>query len=197
MKLEIGDIKMDSDGGVNIRASTASVHTHPAQAQPVVKEPESPIVLSTSLATYAFVNTAIAFAAAFTLIFAGVPWPWVGVTMLAVQVPLALWTVRRHAEINAQRLLDDDQTSLLQHLQHASSLTVSQLQKRTNLPELRALEVVDSLLKSGAIEEDVDVETGHFIYRLSADQPVHPDQRSASERLSNTRKQRAITQEKQ
>ena len=59
--------------------------------------------------------------------------------------------------------------------------------------EVHALWVITSLLEANEIEEDVDLETGHFVYRKPVTLAIEADHISATERYRT--QQARVTQE--
>lgn len=130
---------------------------------------------------------------------------WLTLTVFfALQIPSAagvMWAAwNRPHPVRASRSEPDklasDQKRLLEHFaMHPESKTVSEIQNALAWFDETALVVVHNLLLSQDLDEDVDLESGRFIYRKAEKFFIEADHVSASERFHETQEQRAILKE--
>jgi len=93
-------------------------------------------------------------------------------------------------------LIAQDAQRLLKTFAEVSSpKSISEIQQELSLTEDRTLQLVSTMLQANTLEEDVDIESGRFVYRPATEWQFDPDQLSATDRLAQTQSQRALAKE--
>lgn len=205
MKLEVGDIKMDSESGIQIGAvrhsnsqSSQVAHSTFTHLPPErVDEPISKSVLG------AMVVMALVALAAMLLLVAGHPLA-AALLFFGFQLPTGWFVLTTRAKAAADQKLraehelfaQDAQRLLETFAETSSPKSISRIQEELSLTEDRTLQLVSTMLQANTLEEDVDIESGRFVYRPSTEFNIDPDQLSATDRLTQTQSQRAIAKER-
>ncbi|MEZ4462910.1 MAG: hypothetical protein R3E66_24915 [bacterium] len=203
MKLELGDIKMDSESGIQVGPSARQV-VHAIPTQPPKSDVHEIATMPWSNAMVApILGIALVALLALLMVLAGQP-AWLAATLLlTLQIPLAglfLWARSKNAAAHRAALAHaswaQDTKRLLEVFSHSPTpKTVTQLCGILSLPEARVLELVTALLGSDELDEDVDLESGQFVYRAVEKFTLGTDHQSAAERLQQTQRQLAIPME--
>jgi len=210
MKLELGDIKMDSEGSIQIGHAAGVVHAEQrcTQNRQIMTEAAEfprkgwPLV---SIAAHGVVTLLLGLIA-FVMVLNGQPLWLILSVFFALQIPTAarvmwaLWNKDHQGNMQGIQSTPDkvanDQKRLLEHFAlHPESKTVSEIQNALAWSEDTALEVIHNLLVSQELDEDVDLDTGRFVYRKAEKFYIEPDHTSATERFHQTQEQRAISKE--
>ncbi len=208
MKLEIGDIKMDSESGIQIGASHPS-HLSPQNQVVYVTAPHPTNLRIPGNDTFPITiwfaagGMAVVGIVCLLLVLAGQPWWLAFAIFLGVQIPTGWFVLTQRAKAAAEirdqmtrASLAREQERLLEvFAQTSTPMTVSQLRKDLLLPEDQILELVSSMVLAGELDEDVDLETGHFVYLPATKIVFDADHTSAVERFATTQQQRAITKD--
>ncbi len=210
MKLELGDIKMDSEGGIQIGSVATgpgiqAVQAHTQNHQRTNESVGFPYQGRAMVAIAAHgIVLLLSGLGALTMFLNGQPLGLTLAVFFALQIPSAagvMWVAwNRPQPVQASRSVPDkvasDQKRLLEFFaQHPESKTVSEIQNALAWSDETALEVVHNLLLSQELDEDVDLESGRFIYRKAEKFYLEADHVSASERFHETQEQRAILKE--
>ncbi len=206
MKLELGEIKMDSESGVQIGTTECSgrrIIVQVVDPQPVPQTMSHPNQIWPAAMIVPVLATAVFAVLAVLLFLSGQPIWLVAFLYFTLQIPATAFFLsarsRAAAVQQAHTALESftkDQMRLREFLaKPQGSQTISQICRQLALPENRAVELVHSLLTSQQVEEDVDLETGHFVYRTAEKIQIDPDHKSAAERIEKTQKQQKVTKE--
>ena len=196
--ITFGEMSTDSRSVSQVSHQTALMPLQAAQTEP----PRASLlymvmVTHVGLSTLGAAGMAIA-AAAINIAFI------IPALVMALPIPmtaLLLPIIRRDLDASKQKQshqhsVSQSMLTLLEHLQQADkSLTVSQIQKQLGWGEERTLEAVHELLSSQSIEEDLDIEEGHYLYRSAEQFQLEADATSASQRYLKTQRQLAITKQ--
>lgn len=194
MKLQLGNIKMDSESGIEFGVTNTDsrqitrvggeLDPHPLETSIEADPPFEGLSLL-SLAPVALVGCAFLIVAFFLL-----PWWLTVILFIALQATTAWFVLTTRAKAMAKTrtrreadLFAEDRARLLKLLAQAQPQTVSQICECLNMSVERALHLVNVLLRQQEIEEDIDVESGHFIYRATEKFYIDADHMSAAERL--------------
>lgn len=187
MKLELNDIRMDSESGIQIgEARKASLDIETLEQGPQTH----------TIVAAGFVGlTALGSGA---LVLLGGP-IWLGVALvLGAQIGAGVWLYsQRNSHVD--RIINEAKTTALEAAKARleayldQDRTVSEICRDLGRNEVHALWVITSLLEANEIEEDVDLETGHFVYRKPVTLAIEADHISAAERYRT--QQARVTQE--
>ncbi len=203
MKLRVGNIEMDSEGGVNVRAPAdrrgRSIVAHnvvvtgppqspaspPTATRPLGPSPSPPTPSPPRLRAMSWLGFGAAAAVAVTVLVAV---PLTSPLALGLSIPvLGLATgglVARRAAARLERERDlrraaraDALAAPVEAALRASHepLTVEALVARLSASEADVVEGLARLVECGRATEDLDLDTGHFLYRWGSDQlDAHP-----------------------
>lgn len=177
MKLEVGDIKMDSDAGISFTQQQRTPVTHTPSLDP----PHSEAGEERSTATrrgllYALVISGALMSALTTLVALGAlsPLLLLGWGLIAALALVTLMTGRVRAEQrergsseNGGEVERERARRLLRLLDAMAPMDVRALTEETGWSEEAVLSGLVFLLERELVEEDVDLETGHFCYARS------------------------------
>ena len=201
MKLEVGDIKMDSDAGISFTQQQRTPVTHTPSLDP----PHSEAGEDRSTATrrgllYALVISGALMSALTTLVALGAlsPLLLLGWGLIAALALVTLMTGRvraaqreRVSSENGGEVERERARRLLRLLDAMAPMDVRALTEETGWSEEAVLSGLVFLLERELVEEDVDLETGHFCYARSHHVRFDFEEREAlapaAERLSALR----------
>ncbi len=181
MKMKLGDLEMSHGQGIEFGAG--STHQSKKQERPVVgKTKESlplPALSKTSLllvATACFLATVVLLVVAFWssafLFFIPLPGLLIltlGAFIMALRSP----PDSRPDEVDLSEVATTRRTRIFTHLQKAKRpLTIEALQRDLQWTEEALLKALQGLLNQGRITEDLDLQSGHWVYELHSDPVV-------------------------
>lgn len=183
MKLKLGDIEMDSDSGISFGESAAPVAAAPEQAQPVQRQPGSedaslmerlPDWSPKSYVLFALVAAASAVGLGVVGVGLAEAYPAMRVVPL-IPVPglmlaagIALWRAVRGVRADSpgvDALASERSERLTGHLSARSApASVEELMDELGWREEAVVRGLSAGVDRSLIEEDLDLDTGHWTY---------------------------------
>lgn len=199
MKLEVGDIKMDSEAGISFTTSQQTLPTTTKPPEQTLEASErSTLTARRALLTALVIGGALM--SMLTLLVALGELPlllligWGLIAMLAFAVVTGRKRSEDHAPTSPPRehgVERERARRLLRLLDTSSLMDVRTLTEATGWSEEAVLTGLVFLLERELVEEDVDLETGHFCYARSQHVRFDFEEREAlapaSERLAALR----------
>ena len=192
MKLEVGEIRMDSQAGI-------------AFGEPKRSRPEPPpqrveALVPSERVMYAAFALAIGVVAcgASALVFAGVLPPvalvvWCMLPALGAAMIIRERSLHTEPEPTPGRLARDRAARLVEELSEGHGASVVELERRIGWSTEAVLDGLATAIASGQIEEDVDIDRGEYVYAVREEVILGLEVESASLKSVQERLTHALT----